>query len=218
MSSNSPNRQRLGDVLELVANRLPTELLRPEFPDLNRDHIRYLFLELAEHVRSCKEWKGSTASLERFQEVLELGASLYCDGASRGNPGPAGAGALILDQHNRAILELSRFLDSATNNEAEYHALIRGLQAAADFGIKRLQIFSDSELVVKQIRGEFRVRNPRLLPLFGQAVSRLKHFEQYAIVHIGREQNQQADQLANEAIDRGLRGGKREALRLAQRE
>jgi ribonuclease HI len=123
-----------------------------------------------------------------------------------------------LDRDKKAIFELSRFLDNATNNEAEYHALISGLQAAADIGIMRLRIFSDSELVVKQVRGEFRVRNPRLQPLFDEAMSRLKHFEEYAIFHIRRNHNEQADRLANEAIDRGLRGGKREAFRLAQRE
>jgi ribonuclease HI len=144
--------------------------------------------------------------------------SLYCDGASRGNPGPSGAGVVILDKNGEQIFELSRFLDNATNNEAEYKALIRGLRAAADVGLKGVEIFLDSELVVNQLLGTYKVRNPRLLKLFEEAMSRLRLFDEYAIFHVVRELNQKADRLANEAIDRGLRGGDRERYRLEERE
>jgi ribonuclease HI len=125
---------------------------------------------------------------------------------------------LLLSPNDKKVLELSRFIDDATNNEAEYQALIRGLQAAEDLGFKDLQIFLDSELVVKQVRGEYRVKNPRLQKLFREVMSRLQRFEDYAIVQVGREHNKQADRLANDAIDRGLRGGERETYRLTQRE
>jgi ribonuclease HI len=145
-----------------------------------------------------------------------MSVSLYCDGASRGNPGPSGAGVVLLDEKDEQFFELSRYLDSGTNNEAEYRALVRGLEAAADLGVKRMQIFLDSELVVKQLNGKYKVRSPRLRSLFDQAVSRLQQFDDYAIFHVGRELNQQADRLANEAIDRGLQGGDRETYRLTR--
>ncbi|MEE8622235.1 MAG: reverse transcriptase-like protein, partial [Syntrophobacteria bacterium] len=85
-----------------------------------------------------------------------------------------------------------------------------------DLGVKRIEIFSDSELVVRQLSGKYKVRNPRLRSLFDQAVSRLQQFDDYAIFHVGRELNQQADRLANEAIDRGLQGGDRETYRLVR--
>jgi ribonuclease HI len=124
----------------------------------------------------------------------------------------------MLDQNDKQILEFSRYLGIATNNEAEYLALISGLEAAEDVGSKRLQIYLDSELVVKQVLGEYRVRNPRLLPLYREAVARLQELDDYAIFHVGRELNQQADRLANTAIDRGLGGGEKETYRLAPRE
>ena len=209
------DRHRLSRLLELLGKRLTPELLGEEFLDISREELRGLFDQLATHVLRCSEWTdaGSTE-----QELSRMRVSLYCDGASRGNPGPSGAGVVIFDNNGEQIFELSRFLDNATNNEAEYKALIRGLSAAADVGIKRVQIFLDSELVVNQLLGTYKVRNPRLLKLFGEAMSRLRLFDEYAIFHVGRELNQKADRLANEAIDRGLGGGDRERYRLEERE
>ncbi len=211
------DRQRLIRVLELLGERLPPELLRAEFPDLTRKDVRSLFQAVAEHLRCCEEWTDPAAdSQEGGPGTRMMRVSLYCDGASRGNPGPSGAGVVLLDEKGEQIFELSRYLDNGTNNEAEYRALVRGLEAAADLGVKRIEIFSDSELVVRQLSGKYKVRNPRLRSLFDQAVSRLQQFDDYAIFHVGRELNQQADRLANEAIDRGLQGGDRETYRLTQ--
>jgi ribonuclease HI len=212
---NPLERHRLSRLLELLGKRLTAELLGAEFADLNREDLRALFDQLATHMRRCSEWTDAACTK---QDVTRMSGSLYCDGASRGNPGPSGAGVVILDKNGEQIFELSRFLDNATNNEAEYKALIRGLSAAADVGIKRLQIFLDSELVVKQLLGTYKVRNPRLLKLSEEATSRLRLFDECAIFHVGRELNQEADRLANEAIDRGLRGGDRERYRLKERE
>ena len=212
---NPLERHRLSRLLELLGKRLTAELLGAEFADLNREDLRDLFDQLATHMRRCSEW---TDAANTKQDVTRMSGSLYCDGASRGNPGPSGAGVVILANNGEQIFELSRFLDNGTNNEAEYKALIRGLSAAADAGIKRVQIFLDSELVVNQLLGTYKVRNPRLLKLFDEAMSRLRLFDEYAIFHVGRELNQKADRLANEAIDRGLRGGDRETYRLKERE
>lgn len=216
-SRSAFDRQRLIRILELLGERLPTELLRAEFPDLTRKDVRSLFQAVAEHLRCCEEWADSAAdSQEGGPGTRMMSVSLYCDGASRGNPGPSGAGVVLLDEKGEQFFELSRYLDNGTNNEAEYRALVRGLEAAADLDVKQIEIFLDSELVVKQLSGEYRVRNPRLRSLFDQAVTRLQQFDDYAIFHVGRELNQQADRLANEAIDRGLQGGDRETYRLVR--
>jgi len=212
---NPVDRNRLSRLLELLGTRLSGELLGAEFADLSREDLRALFDQLAAHMRRCSEWTDAAST---NQDKPRMRGSLYCDGASRGNPGPSGAGVVILDKDGEQIFELSRFLDNGTNNEAEYKALIRGLSAAADVGIKRVQVFLDSELVVNQLLGTYKVRNPRLLQLFEEAMSRLRLFDEYAIFHVGRELNQKADRLANEAINRGLRGGDRETYRLKERE
>jgi ribonuclease HI len=216
-SRNALDRQRLIRVLELLGERLPTELLRVEFPDLTRKDVRSLFQAIAEHIRCCEEWAGSAVDGQEGEPRRRMmSVSLYCDGASRGNPGPSGAGVVLLNEKGEQIFELSRYLDNGTNNEAEYRALVRGLEAAADLGVKRIEIFLDSELVVRQLSGKYKVRNVRLRSLFDQAVSVLQQFDDYAIFHVGRELNQQADRLANEAIDRGLQGGDRETYRSAR--
>jgi ribonuclease HI len=208
------DRQRLSRILELLGKRLNAELLGGEFADISRKDIRALFNQLAVHLRSCSKWTDAAGTKQ--VAVRMSSGSLYCDGASRGNPGPSGAGVVILAENGEQIIELSRFLENGTNNEAEYRALIRGLSAAADMGIKRVQIFLDSELVVNQLLGTYKVRNPRLLQLFKEAMSRLRLFDEYAIFHVSRELNQQADRLANEAIDRGLQGGDKETFRLKE--
>ncbi len=127
---------------------------------------------------------------------------LFCDGASRGNPGPAGAGALLYDPQGALQAQLSRYLGETTNNVAEYQALILGLQLARARGAARVQVFADSQLVVEQLTGSYRVKSPHLLPLWRQAKKELQNFEAYAISHLGRAGNQEADRLARQAIDR----------------
>lgn len=127
---------------------------------------------------------------------------LYCDGASRGNPGPAGAGALLYDPGGMLKGQLSRYLGETTNNVAEYQALILGLQLAQEQGAARIQVLADSQLVVEQLNGSYQVKSPHLLPLWRQAKKELQNFEAYAISHLGRAGNQEADRLARQAIDR----------------
>lgn len=129
---------------------------------------------------------------------------LYTDGAARGNPGPAGAGWRICDAQGEALLEEKKYLGEKTNNQAEYQALLFGLEGVQKFGKAeeiRLKICADSELLVKQIQGEYKVKNEGLKPLFRQAVLTLAKFSGYTIQYVPRENNEAADQLANEAID-----------------
>jgi ribonuclease HI len=125
----------------------------------------------------------------------------YIDGGSRGNPGPAGYGVRVEDEHGRPIAELSRALGVATNNVAEYHALVAALTWAAGRGCRSLRIKSDSELLVRQMCGEYRVRNAGLQPLYLEAKRLVAHLGRVRFEHIRRELNIEADSLANHAMD-----------------
>jgi ribonuclease HI len=129
---------------------------------------------------------------------------IYFDGASRGNPGRAGAGIWITDGEGRKISEVSRYLGHKTNNEAEYWALLLGLREAKRLGGETLQIFTDSELVERQIRGVYRVRDLNLKALYQTVLQSLKTFSSFEIESIPREENKEADHLANQAIQRRI--------------
>lgn len=128
-------------------------------------------------------------------------AFLYADGAARGNPGPAGAGAALVDEDGHVVAEAMRHLGHATNNVAEYTALIIGLEAARRHDVQDLEIRMDSKLVVEQMNGKWRIKHPNLKPLATQAGALLATFPKRRISHIPREQNGVADALANRAID-----------------
>ena len=154
---------------------------------LNAAELRELFREVADYYGEREEgtWR------------------LFCDGGSRGNPGPAGAGAALFNPRGEVAAQLARYLGETTNNVAEYQALILGLQEAARLGARRLQVFADSELLVRQLNGQYRVKAPHLLPLWRLAKHELQKFEAYTISHVPRAENRLADELANQGIDQG---------------
>ena len=123
------------------------------------------------------------------------------DGAARGNPGDAGCGAAIFDEHGALVKELSRYLGRATNNVAEYEGLLMGLEALLRLGVKKMVVQSDSELLVRQLNGAYRVKDEKLKLLFQRAMALLRQFHSYRIVHVRREMNKLADRLANRGID-----------------
>jgi ribonuclease HI len=125
---------------------------------------------------------------------------IYADGGSRGNPGPAGAGA-VLFKGNESVAEISHFLGVATNNVAEYTALVLGLEKAHELGYQNVEVRMDSELVVRQMIGQYKVKNAGLIPLFMKARGLASRFPKFAIVHVRRELNKDADRLANLAMD-----------------
>jgi probable phosphoglycerate mutase len=131
----------------------------------------------------------------------------HCDGGSRGNPGPAGYGALVTDAHGRTLAELSQFLGIKTNNFAEYSGLIAVLDWALANGHSRLKVVSDSELMVKQIQGKYKVNSPDLKPLWQEARDRIAKLDGFEISHALRHKNKEADALANQAMDRGMGRG-----------
>ena len=127
-------------------------------------------------------------------------ATMHIDGAARGNPGPA-AFAVVLARPGGPVVEIADTIGTATNNVAEYTALVEGLELAAELGVKKLAVFSDSELLVKQMNGEYRVKNEDLLDLYREAKLLTGRFEKVTLAHVRRAQNARADALGNAALD-----------------
>lgn len=128
-------------------------------------------------------------------------AKIYTDGGARGNPGKAGIGIVIEDKDGNTIKEISQYIGDQTNNVAEYKALNRGLEAALDLGIEKITCYLDSELVVKQIKKEYKVKNDGMILMYNMTAPLIKKFDDFEIVHIKRELNKRADKLVNQAID-----------------
>ncbi len=128
----------------------------------------------------------------------------YTDGGARGNPGPAGYGVVIQDEAGQKVASLSQYLGHQTNNVAEYQGLIGALEYAVGHRPKALKVVSDSELLVKQIKGEYKVKNPTLQDLHGRAKQLIRQLEWFSIQHVLRGKNAEADRLANEAMDKGM--------------
>ena len=126
----------------------------------------------------------------------------YTDGASRGNPGPSSFGAVVYDTDGNVLHSVSQALGRATNNQAEYRGAIAALEAALGLGAREVELRMDSELVVRQLSGRYKVRNPGLIPLHNRIRYLRKLFDSVSIVHVPRAQNREADRLANEALDR----------------
>ena len=129
-----------------------------------------------------------------------------CDGASRGNPGPAGIGAQITDESGAILGEVAEGIGEATNNVAEYTAVIEGLALADELGARTVTLRSDSLLLINQLTGRYRVKSPHLQPLHRRARSIAAGFEHISFEHVPREENVEADRLANEGVDRWLAG------------
>jgi ribonuclease HI len=128
----------------------------------------------------------------------------HSDGGARGNPGPAGYGVVIKDETGRQVAALSEYLGHQTNNFAEYQGLIAALEYTLKHGPKALKLISDSELLVRQIKGIYKVKNPTLQDLHARAKELIRQLDWFSIGHALREHNQEADRLANEAMDRGM--------------
>ncbi len=128
----------------------------------------------------------------------------HSDGGARGNPGPAGYGVVVKDESGRKVAALSEYLGHQTNNFAEYQGLIAALEYAIEHGPKALKVISDSELLVRQIKGIYKVKNAVLQDLHGRAKQLIAQLDWFSIGHALREHNQEADRLANEAMDKGM--------------
>jgi probable phosphoglycerate mutase len=134
----------------------------------------------------------------------DLSVVVSCDGAARSNPGPAGIGVVVATEDGRVLEELGEGIGPATNNVAEYQAAITGLRLAEKHGATRVLLRSDSRLMIEQLAGRFKVKNPTLQRLHREARTAMKAFETVTLKHVPREQNKEADRLANEGVDAWL--------------
>ena len=125
---------------------------------------------------------------------------IFTDGAADPNPGPAAIGAVIKDEAGRILARISQRIGRATNNQAEYQAIISALEKAIKLGARRVDLYSDSELVVRQINGRYRVKNAALKPSYRQVKQLQGLFEHFTVTHIPRQRNSEADNLANKAL------------------
>jgi ribonuclease HI len=147
---------------------------------------------------------SSSGSLFPSQAPPENYLIAHVDGGSRGNPGPAGYGVVITDQAGRKVATLSEYLGHQTNNYAEYHGLLAALDYVLEHGHKNLKVVGDSELLVKQIRGEYKVKSPALAELHQRARQMIVRLSWFSIQHVLRQGNAEADRLANAAMDKGM--------------
>ena len=177
------NRHDPAQVVQHLAGTLDVEQTLEAFPGMTREKLAGILRKLA----------GS-------EQKVTSRAVLWVDGAARGNPGQAGAG-LVLQEDSGSLYRSGEYLGEATNNVAEYSALLAGLKKAARLGVRELEVRSDSELVVKQLNGQYKVKNPRLQDLYFSAIKKISSFEKVTFVHVPREENKEADRLANMAID-----------------
>ncbi len=200
-SGNKGLKVRKGSEVERAAARAAEELQES--------------MELSKGEREARrrERAAAAAVVEKQEqaEMAEVAAlarpvltRLYCDGAARGNPGPAGAGAVIVNPAGHIVAKVGKFLGEETNNVAEYMGLILGLKRAKAMGIKELEVLADSELVVRQVKGEYAVKAEHLQPLHAEAVALFRAFDKIEIRHIPREENGLADAMSNRAIDERL--------------
>jgi ribonuclease HI len=148
--------------------------------------------------------RGSRDLFDRDAKTPEHYLRAHSDGGARGNPGPAGYGVVLEDESGKKVATLSEYLGHQTNNFAEYQGLIAALEYALQHGYKALKVISDSELLVRQIKGIYKVKNAVLQELHGRAKQLIGQLEWFSIGHALREDNQEADRLANAAMDRGM--------------
>jgi ribonuclease HI len=197
------------ELLRSIYRHLDLAGLLKDHPGLTQEKVVDFFRRLsalqepAGKTPPARRGAGAPACDEKGGRPPKPGRLILCtDGGSRGNPGPAGFGAVLLDDSGRVVRELSEFIGQATCNEAEYRALIAALQAARELGARDLLIRTDSQLLVRQLNGQYKVRSRSLMPLALRARRMLDQFASWKAQHVPRAMNARADALANEAMDR----------------
>ncbi len=198
---------QLAAIIDVLGIKLSDGDLLLMFPELKPSFVRKCLKEAATILQTGSQEKPATKlndkSLSPVRKQIDKKENFYLftDGAARGNPGEAGAGFSIQDQQADEIYAGCYYLGNCTNNVAEYKALLLGLTEVLNLGVKKVVCHLDSELIVKQIEGAYKVKNEKLKPLFFAVKKLLDQFESYKVTHVRREKNKRADQLANRAID-----------------
>ncbi len=186
------------ELLRFMARAEPLTSTVEEF-SVKRERLE----RLLERVADLVDEEPTAANLAGLPKNLNR-LRVYSDGAARGNPGPSGAGAVLVDPRGRVVERLGKYLGVQTNNVAEYTALILGLQRARELGVDEVEVFADSELMIRQLGGRYQVKSPSLRPLYEQARGLHNEFSRFKLVHVPREMNAAADEMSNKAIDERL--------------
>lgn len=195
--------RRLADILDAVARTEALAAVSGELPKYSPATLRMALEEASQLIQQM-------TTTRRSRQPATRSLILHIDGASRGNPGPAGIGVVLWDEAGSIREEHQAYIGKATNNVAEYEALLFGLRKAKELGYAAVKVFSDSQLLVRQIRGEYRVKNSRLRQFYEQVQHLTRSFDTFEIDHVGREMNARADLLANRAIEAVLQEGQKE--------
>ncbi len=190
------------EILTLIHKNIDMEKLKNQDKAITKKRIDGLLQKLKEYVKnddlsiSGKVGKGASIIDKQFDFLI-----INVDGASKGNPGEAGIGVAVFDKDLNIVHESCEYIGAATNNVAEYKALILGVKLAVEFNAKNTLFKSDSELMVKQITGEYRVKNTQLKSLYSEVQSLLGKLQEWKIKHVPREENAEADLLANKGVE-----------------
>lgn len=181
-------------VLRFIAREEPLGATLSAFPQLDRAKLKRTLEKAAALVEGDGE-----PELPRAPTYLRL--RVYCDGAARGNPGPAGAGAVLVEPSGQVVDKLGKFLGHQTNNYAEYMGLLIGLKRAKELGVREVELFADSELMIRQLGGRYQVKAPSLRALYLEALAVMNAFDRVKLVHVPREMNRAADEMSTRAIE-----------------
>ena len=181
-------------VLRFIAREEPLVATLGAFPQLDRTRLQRALEKAAGLLEG-----NPPEEVEPAPSYLRL--RLYSDGAARGNPGPAGAGAVLVEPSGQVVDKLGKFLGHQTNNYAEYMGLLLGLRRASELKVREVEVFADSELMIRQLGGRYQVKSPSLRPLYEEALKLLNEFERVKLVHVPREMNRAADEMSTRAIE-----------------
>jgi len=196
------------ELLALIYKSIDIETLKEQDKAVTKKRVDKLFQDLKGHVKKddpdiSEEEITGASDIKKDADLIVVNV----DGASKGNPGESGIGVAIFDKDLNLIDEACDYLGVATNNVAEYKALILGIKLSTKYNAKRVLFKADSELMVKQIKGEYRVKNAQLKLLFTEAQSLLKKLPNWKIMHVPREENKEADLLANKGVEMSIKSG-----------
>jgi ribonuclease HI len=184
-------------VLRFLAREEPLVATLGAFPQLDRARLLRILEKAAVMV------EGGNGQEEPVEPAFSR-VRLYSDGAARGNPGLAGAGAVLVEPSGQVVDRIGKFLGKQTNNYAEYMGLLLGLRRARELSVREVEVFADSELMLRQLGGRYQVKSTSLRPLYEEALVLLNDFERVKFVHVPREMNRAADEMSNRAIDERL--------------
>ncbi len=183
------------DILKYIAREEPLTGTLKTFSGLTRERLAKMLEKLAAQPSRA----NSTFEAEMNSALNRV--RVYSDGAARGNPGPSGAGAVLVEPSGQIVDRLGKFLGVRTNNYAEYMGLLLGLKRARELGVREIEVFTDSELLIRQLGGRYQVKSASLRPLYEEALKLLNGFSRVKLVHVPREMNSAADEMSNRAID-----------------